>query len=222
MRMLRRARAVAVALAVAVFLFTLVSTLLHSEPRYAGSNAVRAAQVVTELAPRRTICQKGELIPKDASTVEVSVATGGQPGPPLAAELRTKGGRVLARGTTVGGYRDGVIGVPIGVVRKTIEHVDVCLRSTAPGTAQLYGQGNAEGRLEVNRHAAPGILRLAYKRPGSETWLALAPTIAHRFAQAKTRVATPFTFWLLLVGVVGVAGLAVRSVLVDDEDEAVA
>jgi hypothetical protein len=222
MRMPRRARAIAAALAVAVFLVTLVVILLHSQPRYAGSNSVRAVQVVTQLAPGRTVCQKGELIPQDASTVEVSVATGGQPGPPLVAELRAAGGRVLAHGTTRGGYTDGVVGVPIPVVRKTIEHIDVCLRSTAAGTAQLYGQPNAEGRIEVNRHPAPGILRLAYKRPGSETWLALAPTIAHRFAQAKTRVATPFTFWLLLVAVLGVAVVAVRSVLLDDDDEAVA
>jgi hypothetical protein len=218
MRMPRRARAIAVALAVAVFLVTLVITLLHSEPRYAGTNSVRAVQVVTELAPGRTICQKGELIPQKASTIEVSVATGGQPGPPLAAELRAADGHVLARGTTRGGYTDGAVGVPIPVVRKTIEHIDVCLRSTAAGTAQLYGQPNATGRIEVNRHPAPGILRLGYKRPGSETWLALAPTIAHRFAQAKTRVAMPFTFWLLLVAVVGVAVVAVRSVLLDDED----
>jgi hypothetical protein len=218
MRMPRRAKTIAVALAAAVFLVTLLVSLLHSEPRYAGSNAVRAVQVVTAFAPGRTICQKGELIPQDASTVEVAVGTGGQPGPPLAAELRDRGGRVLARGTRRGGYRDGVVGVPIPVVRRTLGHIDVCLRSTAAGTAQVYGQGNATGHIEVNRHAAPGVLRLAYMRPGSETWLALAPTIAHRFAQAKTRVATPFTFWLLLVAVLGVVVVAVRSVLVDDED----
>jgi hypothetical protein len=221
MRTSRRASRIAVALAVAGFLVGLVVALLHSKRHYAGSNSVRAVQVVTGLAPGRTICQQGELIPDKASTVEVSVATGGTPGPPLAAELRARSGRVLAAGTMRGGYHDGLVGVPIPVVRRTLTDIEVCVRSTAPGTAQLYGQLNVKDHLEINHRPAPGILRLAYMRPGDETWLALAPTIAHRFAQAKTRVATPFTFWLLLVAVVAVAGLAVRSTL-RDEDETVA
>jgi hypothetical protein len=216
----RRASRIAVALAVAVFLVTLAVALLHSKRHYAGSNSVRALHVVTTLAPGDTICQQGELIPDKAATIEVSVATGGKPGPPLAAELRAPSGRVLASGTRRGGYGDGVAGVPIPVVRKTLQHVEVCVRSTAPGTATLYGQLNAKDRIEINRRRAPGVLRLAYLRPGDQTWLALAPTIAHRFAQAKTRVATPFTFWLLLVAVAAVAGLAVRSVLRDGDETA--
>jgi len=195
------------------------AALLTSEPRYAGTNSVRAVNIVAGLAPRRPVCQKGELIPRDAASVEVAVGTGGQPGPPLAAELRKESGQVLARGRADGGYTDGVAGVPIPVVRRTVEHVEVCLRATAPGPAQLYGQANAAGKMTVAGKPVPGVLRLGYKRPGSETWLGLAPTIAHRFAQAKTRLATPVTFWILVSLVLGVTGLAIRSVLGEDEEE---
>ena len=129
---------------------------------------------------------------------------------------------MLARGSRRGGYRDSLVAIPIPVVRKTLVGVDVCLRATGSGPTQLYGQLNGQGKLVIGRKHVPGVFRIAYKRPGSESWLALAPTIAHRFAQAKTRVATPFTFWLLLVAVVGVAGLAVRAAVSDDDDEAVA
>lgn len=217
--MTRRASRIAAALAVLVFAVTLAAALLKSQPRYAGTNSVRAVNLVAGLAPHRPVCQKGELVPRDAASVEVAVATGGQPGPPLATELRQESGQVLARGRVDGGYTDGVVDVPIPVVRRTVEHVEVCVRATAPGPVQLYGQANAAGKLLVAGKPAPGVLRLGYKRPGNETWLALAPAIAHRFSQAKTSIATPVTFWVLVVLVLGVAGLAIRSVLSEDEEE---
>jgi hypothetical protein len=218
----RRASRIAAAAGALAFAATLLGTLLHSEPRYAGSNAVRAVQIVQPIPAGTAICQKGEIVPAGASTVEVSVGTGGQSGPPFSAELRDRSGRVVARGRAPGGYTDGLVAAPIPTVRRTLEKVDVCLRASARGPAQLYGQPNAEGKLEVGGRGVPGVLRIAYKRPGSETWLALAPTIAHRFAQAKTRIATPLTFWLLGALVLGAAGLAVGAVLRDDEDEALA
>ena len=215
----RSASKIGAALAVVALVAVLLAGLLRSRPHYAGSNAVRAQQLVAPLKPGRTVCQKGELVPYKASTVEVSVATRGQPGPPLTAELR-RGGRVLARGSRRGGYKDGIVAVPIPVVRRTLTGVDVCLRATAGVPAQLYGQLNGQGKIVIGRKRVPGVFRIAYMRPGKESWLALAPTIAHRFAQAKTRVATPFTFYLLLVAVLGVAGLAVRAAVSDDEEVA--
>jgi hypothetical protein len=194
----RSASKIGVALAVLALVVVLLAGLLRSRPHYAGSNAVRALQLVAPLRANTPVCQKGELVPFKASTVEVSVSTAGQPGPPLTAELR-RGGRVLARGSRRGGYKDGLVAIPIPVVRKTLVGVDVCLRATASPPAQLYGQLNGQGKLVIGRKTVPGVFRIAYMRPGRESWLALAPTIAHRFAQAKTRVATPFTFWLLLV-----------------------
>jgi hypothetical protein len=216
----RSASKIVAALAVVALVAVLLAALLKSAPRYAGSNAVRAAQLVAPLQPGRSVCQKGELVPAKASTVEVVVATGGQAGPSLTAELR-RGGRVIARGSRAGGYKDGIVAIPIPVVSKTLTGVEVCLRATGSGPAQLYGQFNGVGKLVIGREQVPGVVRLAYMRPGTESWLELAPTIAHRFSQAKTRVATPFTFWLLLVAVVGVAGVAVRAAVSDDEDEAV-
>jgi hypothetical protein len=82
---------------------------------------------------------------------------------------------------------------------------------------QLYGLAGATGKLELNGKARPGALRLAYRRPGQESWLALAPTVAHRFAQAKTRIAAPWVFYVLIAVAVLSGGLALRTVVREEE-----
>jgi hypothetical protein len=188
-------------------------TLLHSEPRYAGTNSVRPAIPVQTVADGRELCAKGELVPADAAKVEIAVHTSGHPGPPLEVTVRSHGGRVLARGRHAGGYGDGKVGVPIPVQHKTLSNTDVCIKGTGPGIARVLGQANAKEKLQVNGKAADGLLRLAYLRPGSETWLGLAGTIAHRFSLAKTRIAVPAVFWLLLALVIVVDAFAVVTLL---------
>ena len=57
------------------------------------------------------------------------------------------------------------------------------------------------------------MLRLAYRRPGKESWLALTPAVAHRFAQAKTRIAGPWLFYVLIALAVLAGGIALRTVV---------
>jgi hypothetical protein len=211
-----RVRALVVCALVAALLVLACVRVLQKESRYSGSNSVGPRDGFILLQEGQRVCQAGELIPADTAAVEVSVATGGAPGAPLAVRLRDARKRVLARGRAPGGYHDGLVSIPIPLQRRTRTSVDVCIERTGPGTAQLYGLASGAGKVRLDGKPRPGVLRLAYRRPGKESWLALSPTIAHRFAQAKTRAAGPWLFWVLIGLTVLAAGLALRTVVRED------
>lgn len=212
-----RARALVVGALVLALLALAIVRGLHEDSRYSGSNSVGPRQGIILLQDGQRVCQSGELVPADTAAVEVSVATGGGPGAPLAVRLRDTHKRVLGRGTARGGYRDGLVSMPIPVQRRTRTGVEVCVERTGPGTTQLYGLAGAEGKLKLDGKPVPGVLRLAYRRPSQESWLALAPAVAHRFAQAKTRIAAPWLFYVLIALAVLVAALALYTVVREEE-----
>jgi hypothetical protein len=212
-----RARALVVGALVLALLALAIVRGLREDSRYSGSNSVGPKQGIIELRDGQRVCQSGELVPADTAAVEVSVATGGGPGPPLAVRLRAADKRVLGRGKASGGYRDGLVSMPIPLQRRTRTGVEVCVERTGRGTALLYGLAGAEGKLKLDGKRTPGVLRLAYRRPGKESWLALTPAIAHRFAQAKTRIAAPWMFYVLIAFSVLAAGLALQTVVREEE-----
>lgn len=212
-----RVRALVVGALVLALLVLGSVRVLHRDSRYSGSNSVGPKQAIVLLQDGQRLCQVGELLPDRTVAVEVSVATGGQPGAPLAVRVLDEDKRVLARGTARGGYRDGLVSMPIPLQRGTRTGVEVCIERTGPGVAQLYGLAGATGKLKLDGKDNPGVLRLAYRRPGKESWLALTPAIAHRFAQAKTRIAAPWLFYVLIALAVLVAGLALHTVVREEE-----
>jgi hypothetical protein len=191
---------VAAGLTALVLVAALVVVLLQSEPRRAGSNAVRPAQQVVTLG-EEPACQAPEIVPAGAAVLELPIAlpNGGE-APALTAELRDRGGRVVARGEAPAGARGPRVRIELPRVRDAVAGAQVCLRA-APGGSQVdvRGQAATTGKIEVGGEERPGAMSLHYLRSGSETWLAIAPSIAHRFAQAKTRVAGAWLFWVVLV-----------------------
>lgn len=212
-----RVRALVVGALVLALLVLATVRVLHKDSRYSGSNSVGPKEGFILLQDGQRVCQVGELVPADTAAVEVSVSTGGGPGAPLAVRLRDGEERVLDRGSVRGGYGDGLVAMPIPLQRKTRTGVEVCIERTGPGTAQLYGLAGATGKVKLDGKPNPGVLRLAYRRPGRESWLALTPVIAHRFAQAKTRIAAPWVLYVLIGLSVLVAGLALRTVVRGEE-----
>jgi hypothetical protein len=208
-----RARALVVGALVAALLVVAFVRVLAKDSRYSGSNSFSPRDGVIMLAQGQRACQVGEIVPADTAAVEVSVGTGGAPGAPLAVRLRDGEKRVLARGTVRGGYRDGLVSIPIPLQRRTRTGVEVCVERTGPGTALLYGLQSGAGKLKLDGKPRPAVLRLAYRRPGRESWLALSPAIAHRFAQAKTQLAAPWVFWVLIGVSLLAGGVALRTVL---------
>ena len=88
----------------------------------------------------------------------------------------------MSRGRLPAGEREGRVVIPIDPIDETVPGARVCIRTGPGGRTVLYGRG--------------GDVRLAWLRPGSESRLAMLPTVAHRFGLAKLN---PFGPWLLAV-----------------------
>ena len=75
----------------------------------------------------------------------------------------------------------------------------VCVRLRAAGATVLYG---AQGRV-----------RFEWIRPGSESWFALLPTIAHRFGLGRATVAGSLLLPLAALVLLAAWAAAVRLLL---------
>jgi hypothetical protein len=171
---------VAIAGAAAALIAVLGLVLTDSKPRESGSNYVAEAGPVTEIAGSGTRCQDGLTIPADTGQVRILLGTYGRPTPGVRVRA-TVGGRPITSGALPGGLREGHLDVPLRRVERTTSSARVCVHLAGRGRTVLYGSG--------------GVVRLEWLRPGSETWLQLLPTVAHRFGWGK---ANPFGAWLLL------------------------
>jgi hypothetical protein len=188
-----------VALGVAALLVALAVTLAGSDERQAGANSIREVFPVAELPDGGVHCQGGETIPKDAGTVRVLIGTFGRPAPEITVIVRGGDGTPVTRGRRPAGGREGHVDIPLRRVERTAAGAQVCIEVDGVPRAVLYGEG-ASARLD-------------WLRPGSESWYALIPTVAHRFALGKASLFG--SLWLLVVAAVVLAAcaLAVRLLL---------
>jgi hypothetical protein len=116
---------------------------------------------------------------------------------------RGEDGRVLTEGRRPAGGPEGHVVIPLRRVEETTPGAEVCVAMNGGRRMVLYGQ-------------AP-IVRLEWLRAGDESWYALIPTVAHRFALGK---AAPFgSLWLVVASllVLVAALVAVRLVLRETE-----
>src|SRR5215210_7019336 len=172
--------------------------LLGQAQRRAGSNYVPEYGPVTELRGAAQHCEEGELVPGDSGALNLAIGTYGRPTPDLTVTVSAPERGVVSRGRLSAGHPEGRVVIPIDTVDETLSGARVCVRTGPGGRTVLYGRGDK--------------VRLAWLRPGTESRLALLPTIAHRFGLAKLN---PFGPWVLLVValVMGVAWfLALRLV----------
>jgi hypothetical protein len=153
---------------------------------------------VVELRGADEHCEPEQLVPGDSGALRILLGTYGRPTPELRVTLSAPGRGVVSEGRLSPGRQEGSVLVPIERVDQTVGGT-VCIRTGAGGRTVLYGRGEQ--------------IRLDWLRPGTETRLALLPTIAHRFGLAKLN---PFgSGLLLLVGVLLAAAwvVAFRTVL---------
>lgn len=193
-----RAKAV-LATGVALLAGLVVVLLLGQAPRRAGSNYVPEYGPVTELRGAAQHCQEGELVPGDSGALDLLVGTHGRPTPEISVDVTAPGRGLVSRGRLPAGKREGRVVIPIERIDKSLPGASVCIRTGPGARTVLYGRGDR--------------VRLAWLRPGSESRVALLPTIAHRFGMAKLN---PFGPWLLAVVALLVAltwFLALRLVL---------
>jgi hypothetical protein len=186
----------------ALLLVALAVTLLQSAPRSAGSNFVPEAEEVVKLRGSDRRCQGGETVPADAGALRLLIGTYGRPAPELRVVVREPGGRTVTSGRLPAGGPEGHVDIPVRQVDRMRQGLRVCVLVGGPGQTVLYGAANQ--------------LRFEWMRPGSESWLELVPTIAHRFALGRWNplgsLLLPALALLLVAAWVGAARLVVREV----------
>jgi hypothetical protein len=194
-----RAVLAAGALVVAV---VLAVVLIDGSPRQAGSNYVAELEEAQKLRGGGEVCQRGQVIPRDAAALRLLIGTYGRPAPAIEVEVRGPGGPVTSGRRPAGGP-EGHIVIPLERVERTVGGATACVRVAGPGRTVLYGQA--------------GGVRLEYLRPDDESWLAIVPTIAHRFGLARANAIGP---WLLVAAGLLLAAawfVAVRTILRESE-----
>jgi hypothetical protein len=178
-------------------------TLAQSAPRAAGSNHVPEIEEAVKLKRKGgRHCQDGETIPGNAAALRLLIGTYGRPVPEMSVSARRPGGERVTAGERSAGGREGRVDIPVERVENSASGVRVCVRVGGPGRSVLYGAG--------------GRVRLEWMRPGSESWFALAPTVAHRFGLGRASVAgsllLPFAALLLLAAWAAAVRLVLREV----------
>jgi hypothetical protein len=179
---------------------TSIVFLAHSAPRRAGTNLTAAATYAIPLGPGQQLCEPGELLPADTGALEVGAqvqgsvvqasagrgsAVQGPAGPPLQASLRGPRGQ-LSSGTLGGGWHTGRIRIPVSRLAGSTGGT-VCLRNQGRVAVAFAGSLPDSGfTVQVAGQTLGGRLRIDYLRPGSESWLELAPTLAYRLSLAKS------------------------------------
>jgi hypothetical protein len=168
-------------------------------------------------------CEGQELLPGDTAALRLEIQISGA-GPPLSATITGRGGATLASGRLAPGWRGGEVRIPVTHVSRTAEDVRVCVRDDAFAhglrTIDLIGQTDALGQsVEVAGKLDESVhIRIEYLRPGRESWLRLAPTIASRFSLGKSDPIRHWAWVAFIVLMLGCAGLAVWTILSASSD----
>ena len=145
--------------------------------------------------------------------------------------VRSAGGATLATGQTPKGYgtleaRTFELDRPVGSGRR----LSVCLRSAGPERVSLFGAGAGSsvqlanvGRLTSPAGARGEMLALVFTRRHPRSLLSLFPTIFRRAAVFRPSFVGPWTYWVLVAGVLAafvLGGLAVaRAVRADTRSD---
>jgi len=173
--------------------------LLGDAQRRAGGNYVPEFGPVTELRGADRRCERNQLVPGDSGALSLLVGTYERPTPEIEVTISDSDGRPVSSGRLPAGQAEGRVVIPVERVEDTTAGLDVCIATGPGGRTVLYGRGRD--------------VRLVWMRPGSESYLALLPTVAHRFGLGKLN---PFGAWLMALAALVLAAAwlaALRLVL---------
>lgn len=199
----RRPAVVALVAATAVLLAAALVVLTRSAPRRSGTNMTTVQSVTLSLPPGQTLCEPGEIVPADTGGLRVLAQTV-SPSGALQASVRGAHGTIAA-GTLAAGWTSGEVTIPISRVHTTVAAA-VCFRNDGPHPLQFGGsQPDPPFTVLVNGVQQSGRLRIDYMRPGSESWLELAPTLAYRLSLSRTALTGPWAALAVIVLMLAVA-----------------
>ena len=195
----------------ALMVWTLVE-LLHSEPRRSGTNLTQNTGFVIPLAARQELCVPGELVPGDTGALRLSASSGSSPGPRLAVHV-SDGSGTVSSGALAPGWRSGVVLIRLTPIAHTLAGT-VCVSNLGDRPIAFGGSApDANFYVAIAGKPLSGRLRIEYMRPGSESWLALLPTLAHRFSLAKSDLVRHWAPFAAIVLMLLAVGLTTRTML---------
>ncbi len=197
-----------------------IAILLERAPRRSGTNLTVESGFVIPLDSGQRLCEGGELLPGDTGAVKLDVDTKGVPGPGLGVSILAANGVPVSTGALRPGWRVGTtrapgsVRIPVSRVADTLSNAIVCVRDLGPGRVAFGGSVPDSGFLiELAGKPLSGRLRIEYMRPGRESWLQLAPAIAHRFSLAKADLVRHWAVGAAVVLVLLAVALAARTVV---------
>ena len=138
------------------------------------------------LGPGQQLCQPGELLPADTAALRIDADPRGAAGLPLQARL---GGPSVAtsEGRLAPGWSRGLVRIPLArLARESLGRSLPAQRRRPDHRLRRRTPRAGLSRSTVAGQMFPGRLRIEYLRPGRESWLALTPTIVHRFSLGKS------------------------------------
>jgi hypothetical protein len=190
-----------------------LAVLLQSAQRRSGTNLTANTGFVIPVAAGQQLCEPGELIPGDTGGLRLSASSGAAPGPQLDATVGS-GTKLLAAGHLVAGWRTGTVTIALSRIAATQQSASVCLVNRGTSTVSFGGSvPDANFYVVLGGKPLSGRMRIEYMRPGSESWLALLPTLAHRFSLAKGDLVRHWAVPAVLVLMLLAIGLALRAIL---------
>jgi hypothetical protein len=206
-------RVVAVGLLAIVVL--LAVALLQRAPRRSGSDLTPNGAFVVALSKGQQACQGRELLPIDTAALQMTIGTYGRPGSLLSVIVTGPRGETLTVGTLKQGWHQGVVRIPVARVTTATEGASVCLRNDGPWRVAVAGDFPDPGyELMVAGKTVHDVrLRVDYMRPGRETWLALAPTVVHRFSLGKSDLVRHWAWIGVLALMIFAVALATRTII---------
>jgi len=170
------------------------------------------------VAPGVLRCQGGEYVPTDARRLRFFTSPwSGSRGQPLEVTLTSSRGVRFADIHVPGGYPKGALYMNLPPIRQSEFMAQLCVRNLGRigmGLAGNYTSNQPESPGAYNTPGEPtgNVLRADYFLAGTQSWFAMAPTIARRLPLYLPSWMGSWTMWVLLALALASAAFAVTLV----------
>jgi hypothetical protein len=192
-------RSVRIALAVGLTLLVLAIgvTLARTPMAVIATNGIPDAGEVARTRRGASACQSSEVVPAGTTAVRLTLAA--ELGPSLTVAAKS-GARTITHGARGAGWTGSSVTVPVQRVSRTTSDAEVCFTLARPAEEiAIFGKHTSRANALVGPRGQglPGRMGVEYLRPGSTSWLSLAPAIARRMGFGHAWGGTWIVFALL-------------------------
>ncbi len=204
MRAARPPLAVTLGLLALVVAVTLTVTLHREREGYTNQTPNRGPGAL--LQPGETVCQRGELVPRDARTFRFYAGTDEHAAGPIELTIAQPGHPTL-RGRTEKPFRTGPVTISLGPHNPPLPSASVCLHN--PGRYGISIGGSATGGLRRRLLQPQAGLAVVGGRPqtgrmtieypdGARRVSAMLGEVARRAGLVKASIIGPWALWFAL------------------------